>query len=305
MFFRTLTLFRLSPLVAMEMDEDLGPALAQHRLRPVGPLEMSTRGFVSPLGRGEDGLTHTVRACTLFMAGGEDKLLPSSVVNDEMARRVQKIAEEEARPVHGRERRRIKDDVLNDLLPRAFVRSSRVAAYVDLANGWLVIDTSSHNSAESVVTQVREALGSFPARPLEPEVSPNLLLTDWLATGNLPSGFTLGDECELRDPATATGAVVRARRQDMEADEVREHLRNGKLVHSLGLVFDDRMSFVLDRDLTVTKLRFLDVVLDEMGDGQHDSAAAEMDARFALLTLEMDRLLTRFVGIFKIARPEG
>ena len=118
---------------------------------------------------------------------------------------------------------------------------------MDARDGWLVVDSSSRKVAEQVVTRIREALGSFPAVPLAPEVSPRAVMTDWLADGNLPAGFALGDECELRDPATATGAVVRARRQDMDSEEVREHLRNGKQVFSLGLVFDDRMTFVLGR----------------------------------------------------------
>jgi recombination associated protein RdgC len=303
MFFRNLTLFRFSATVANDLEK-LDEALAEHRLRPVGALEMSTRGFVSPLGRNEEALTHTVKASTLVMVGSEDKLLPSSVVNDELHNRVQKIAEEEGRKVNGRERKRIKDDVLNELLPRAFVRSSRLAAYADRKHGWLVIDSSSRKSAENGVTQIREALGSFPAVPLAPEESPRALMTDWLATGNLPGGLTLGDEVELRDPATATGAIARCRRQDLESEEVREHLRNGKQVFQLGLTFDDRMTFVLGEDLVVRKLKFLDVVLDEMGDNPHDSPAAEMDARFALLTLELERLLGKLDEWFKLPRPD-
>lgn len=303
MFFRNLSLFRFSAAVSADLA-NLDESLAEHRLRAVGPMEMSTCGFVSPMGRGEDALTRTVQHSTLFMVGTEDKLLPSAVVNDELYRRTRKISDEEGRKVNGRERKRIKDDVLNELLPRAFVRSSRLAAYVDKCAGWLVIDTSSRKVAENVVTQVREALGSFPAVPMAPEVSPRALMTDWLAGGNLGAGFALGDECELRDPSTASGAVVRARRQDMDSEEVREHLRTGKQVFSLGLVFDGRISFVLGADLSIRKLRFLDIVLDDLGDANHETLQDEIDARFVLMALELDRLLIRLVGEFKIERPE-
>jgi len=302
MFFRNLTLFRFSPAVAEDLNR-LDEALAEHRLRPCGPLEMGTKGFVPPVGRGEEAaLTHVVKTCTLVTVGSEDKLLPAAVVNDELQRKVQKIAEEEGRKVGGRERKRIKEDLLTELLPRAFVRSSRLSAYVDKRHGWLVLDTSSRKSAENALTQVREALSSFPAVPLAPEEGPRVLMTDWLATGNLPAGLALGDECELRDPATATGAIARCRRQDLDSEEVKEHLRNGKQVFQLGLTFDDRMSFVLGEDLVVRKLKFLDVVLDEMGDS-HQDAAAEMDARFALLTLELERLLAKLEEWFGLPRP--
>jgi recombination associated protein RdgC len=265
---------------------------------------MGTRGFVPPVGRGDEApMTHAVNACTLVTVGSEEKLLPSAVVNDELQRKVQKIAEEEGRKVGGRERKRLKEDLLTELLPRAFVRSSRMGAYVDRKHGWLVLDTASRKSAENALTQVREALGSFPAVPLAPEESPRVLMTDWLATGNLPGSLVLGDECELRDPATATGAIARCRRQYLDAEEVKEHLRNGKQVFQLGLVFDERISFVLGEDLVVRKLKFLDAVVDELGDSQQD-AAAEMDARFALLTLELERLLGKLEEWFGLPRPE-
>jgi len=191
MFFRNLTLFRFSEPVATDLER-LDEVLPEHKLRPVGPMELSTRGFVSPLGRNEEGLTHVVGRNTMVTVGSEDKLLPSSVVNDELANRVQKIAEEEGRKVSGRERKKIKDDVMNELLPRAFVRSSRMKAYADRKNGWLVLDTSSRKSAENTLSQVREALGSFPAVPLAPEESPRILMTHWVATGELPAGLEIG-----------------------------------------------------------------------------------------------------------------
>lgn len=301
MFFRNLTLFRFSPAVAGDLDK-LDDALAEHRLRPCGPQEMFTRGFLPPVGRGEEApLTHALKRCTLVSVGGEDKLLPAAVINDELQRRVQKIAEEDGRKIGGRERKRLKDDLLTELLPRAFVRTSRMASYVDKQHGWLVLDTSSRKSAENALTQIREALDSFPAVPLAPENGPRELMTDWLANGTLPAGLALGDEVELRDPASA---IAKCRRQDLEAEEIKEHLRNGKQVFQLGLVFDDRMSFVLGEDLIVRKLKFLDVVLDGMGDSAGD-ASAEMDASFALLTLELERLLVKLEEWFGLPRPES
>jgi recombination associated protein RdgC len=96
--------------------------------------------------------------------------------------------------------------------------------------------------------------------------------------------------------------VVKCRRQALDADEVKEHLRNGKQVFQLGLVFDERMSFVLGEDLVVRKLKFLDAVTEELPDSPED-AAAEADAAFALLTLELERLFARMEAWFGLARP--
>lgn len=302
MLFRNLSLFRFSPAVAEDLAR-MDEALTDHRLRDCGPMEMGTRGFVPPVGSGDEApLTHTVDRSMLVVSGAEDKLLPAHVINEELSKRVRKIANEEGRRVGGRERKRLKEDVLNDLLPRAFVRASRTRAYVDLKHGWMVVDTATRSRAEAVLTQLREALGSFPAVPLAPEEGPRVLMTDWVANGSLPAGLALGDEIELRDPASSNGSIWRGRRDDLDSEEVKEHLRNGKQVFRLGLVFDERMSFVLGEDLVVRKLKFLDVVIDELGDN-HPDAAAEADATFALLTLELQRLLSKFEEWFGLPRP--
>ncbi|SRR5579883_361688 len=300
MFFRNLTLFRFSSEVAKTLA-DLESVLAEHALRPCGPLESMTRGFVSPFGPESQVLTHTIGHTTLFTLGAEEKLLPAAVVNAELGERLRKTAEQRNRPVSGRERKRLKAEVLDALLPRAFVRPTRLDAYADTKNGWLVLDTASRKGAESALTALRQALGSFPALPLAPREAPRALLTGWLAQGKLPKGLELADECELRDPAG--GAVVRCRRQELESSEVREHLKRGKQVYQLGLVFEERLGLLLGEDLTVRKLRFLDVVSDTLGHSDDDSAA-ELDARFALMTAELERLLQALSEWFGLQRPD-
>jgi recombination associated protein RdgC len=301
MWFRNLTLFRFSKSAARNL-KSLEAKLGAHRLRACGPIELATQGFISPYGRDEDALLHEVANFRLLTAAREDKLLPNSVVSDELNARLRKMAEKAGKPVGSRERKRLKDEVLTDLLPRAFTRLSKRYAYLDTENGWLVVDTASRKAAEAATSLIREALGSFPAAPLVPDESPRVLMTDWLAHGKLPRGLALGDECELRDSGDG-GAAVRCRRQDLESDEIREHLKSGKQVFQLGLTFDERLSFSLDEELVVRKLRFLDQVQDELGDAQTDSAVAELDARFALMSLELRRLFDNLQEWFGLPRP--
>ena len=302
MFFRNLTLFRFSSAAAKSL-EDLDAALADHTLRACGPLEAATRGFVSPFGPDSEVLSHTVGKATLVTLGSEEKLLPAAVVNAELGKRLRKEAGRRGRPPGGRQRRAIKAEVLDALLPQAFVRPARLNAYLDARNGWLVLDTASRKAAEAALAALREALGSFPAQPLAAAETPRALLTDWLAHGKLPGGLAMGDECELRDPAG--GAVIRCRRQELESAEVRAHLKQGKQVFQLGLQFEDRASFTLGEDLVIRKLRFLDVVQDSLDADGVDSAEAELDARFALMTLELERLLAGMEQWFGLQRPDA
>ncbi len=302
MFFRNLTLFRFPESSAKPL-KNLENELDEKRLRACGPIELATRGFVSPYGRDADELVHRVGRYALVTVGSEDKLLPSSVISEALAVKIAEISEKEGRRIGARERKRLKEQVVSELLPRAFVRPSRLSAYLNTANGWLVIDTASRKAAEEAVTEIREALGRFPATPMAPSESPRALMTDWLIHGKLPAGLAWGDECELRDPVEA-GAIVRCRRQDLESDEIREHLKSGKQVFQLGVELDERIAFVLGEDLTIRKLRFLDVVLDEIGEESSESARSELDARFALMTLELERLLEKLDEWFGLPRPD-
>ena len=302
MFFRHLSLFRFPESTSKALKK-LEPGLATQRLRACGPLELATRGFVSPYGRDSEDLLHQIGAFSLMAIGVEERLLPAVVVNEALAERLDNIAAKDVRRISAKERKRLKEEVISELLPRAFIRPSRLSAYLDGEQGWFVIDSASRKAAEEAVSQVREALGRFAAVPMAPEESPRALMTDWLISGKLPQGLVLGEECELRDPAEA-GAIVRCRRQDLESDEVREHLKSGKQVFQLGLEFDGRMGFVLGEDLVIRKLRFLDVVLDELGEDNAESARAEQDASFALMTLELRTLLGRLAEWFGLHRPK-
>jgi recombination associated protein RdgC len=302
MFFRNLSLFRFNPSLKKSFDS-IDDALAEWALKPVGPLEQMSRGFVSPFGRDQPALSHRVGNALWLTLGGEDRLLPSAVINDEVQRKLAQVEQREGRKLGGRARKRLKEDVVHELLPRAFVRPSRLNASIDLAQGVVAVDTSSRKAAEGFITELRHALGSFPALPLNAELSPRALLTGWIAGEPLPAGFALGDECELKDPVDG-GAIVKCQRQELLGDEIRKHLESGKQVSKLALVFDDHVSFVLGEDLVVRKLKFLDGAVDQLENTERDSLNAELDARYALMSAELARLFTALEKALKLSRPE-
>lgn len=301
MFFRNLTLFRFPTTLDFSQLDELLPEAA---LKPVGPLELSSRGFISPFGRNEEALSHRIGDAIWLTMGGEDKILPSAVVNDLLAKKLADIEEKEGRKPGGRTRKRLKDDLLHELLPRAFVRPTRTDALLDLEHGFIAVDTSSRKNGEAVVSEVRRALGSFPALPLNAEVAPRSVLTGWIAGEPLPEGLSLGEECELKD-AMDGGAVVKCQHQELQSDEIAKHLEAGKQVTRLALTLDDHVSFVLGEDLVVRKLKFLEGAVDQLESTERDDLHAELDARFALLSGEVRRLFVVLEAALKLSRAEN
>ena len=301
MFFRNLTLFRFpSSLDFSQLDE----LLPEMQLKPVGALELSSRGFVSPFGRNEPELSHRIGEALWLTVGGEDKILPSAVVNDLLGKKLAEIEEKEGRKPGGRTRKRIKEDLVHELLPRAFVKPSRTDALVDLEHGFIAVDSASRKNSEEFVSQIRGALGSFPALPLNAEVAPRNILTGWIAGEPLPDGLALGEECELKD-AMEGGAVVKCQNQDLQGDEIAKHLESGKQVTRLALTLDDHLSFVLGEDLVVRKLKFLDGAVDQLENTEREDLRAELDARFALLSGEVKRLFVVLESAFKLSKAEA
>ncbi len=300
MFFRNLTFFRFPASLNIE---DLDAGLVDCALKPVGPMELSSRGFVSPFGRNEEALSHRIGDALWLAAGSEDKILPGSVVNDLLQKKLAEIEEKEGRRLGGRARKRLKEDLVHELLPRAFVKPGRTDAMLDLTHGFIAVDTSSRKSAEAVVSDVRQALGSFPALPLNAEVAPRSILTGWIAGDPLPDGLSLGDECELRDPVDH-GAVIKCQHQELQSDEIAKHLEAGKQVTRLALTLDDHVSFVLGEDLVIRKLKLLDGAVDQLESSDRDDFRAELDARFALFSAEVRRLFLTLEPALKLSKAE-
>jgi recombination associated protein RdgC len=301
MFFRNLTLFRFPTSLDLS---NLDAQLEQTRLKPVGALELSSRGFVSPFGRDGEALSHRIGDALWLTVGGEDKLLPSSVVNHLLQKKLAELEQREGRKPGGRTRKRLKEDLVHELLPRAFVRPTRTDALLDLEHGLCVVDTSSRKNAENVVSEIRHALGSFPALPLNAEVAPRAVLTGWIAGEPLPDGLSLGDECELKDAADK-GAVVKCQRQELTGDEIGKHLEAGKQVTRLALTLDDHVSFVLGEDLVLRKFKLLDGAVDQLESTERDDIRAELDARFALMAGEVQRLFSVLEPALKLSKADA
>jgi recombination associated protein RdgC len=291
MFFRNVFFYTL-PEISSLSTENLQAALESNQLVPVGALAMQSRGFVPPLG--EHGaylqqLEHHVWLCM----GGEDRILPTAVVHREWQLKIAKLEEAKGHPLGKRARSQLKQETMDDLMPRAFVKTSRLNALINRKHGFIAIDAASAKAAEALVSKIREALGSFPALPLQSAQAPRSILTSFLLQQALPENWHLGEECELQDPAEK-GAVVKCLRHDLASEEVLAHLATGKQVSRLGLLLDANISFVLGDDLIVRKFKLLAGAVDALENTNTESLEDELMARFALFSAELELFFVAF-----------
>ncbi len=296
MWFKNLRLYRLGGPFTLS-PEELAERLREDAFRPCGSLETATLGWVPPLGRGSENLAHGAAGAVLICARKEERILPNSVITDELSEKVAEIEEAEGRPVRRKEKQSLKEEIVQTLLPRAFTRSSYIFAYLVPKEGWLVVDASSAKKAEEVVSLLRKSVGSLPAVPPRVQSSPSVVMTAWISGEPVPTGVELGDQCELKEPGEQ-GGVVRVKGLNLLSEEVGVHLEAGKRVTKLALQFEERLSCVIDEELAIKRLAFEDTVLEALDDTEAHDQAAAFDAQFALMTLELGRFLPQVLEWF-------
>lgn len=295
MFFKNVTAFRFSQPFILTA-EDLEARLATIPFRHCGQLEPMAVGFAPPLGRHSEQLVHVTEGRLMVCVTREDRILPASVINEQLAAIVENIEESQNRKVGRKERKEIQEKVFQELLPRAFAKSSSTYAYIDPHTGWLMVDASSAGKAEDAVSLIRKAVGSLPVARPTTELSPAVAMTQWMANQDAPEHFVLGEECSLID--LKSGAMVRCTGKDLSSEEIRNHLDTGMQVLQLALTWEDRISFTLDPSLTVRKIKYLEGVMDAVEDIDADDPAQLFDADFHIMTAEVTGLLEDLINAF-------
>ncbi|MDC7716049.1 recombination-associated protein RdgC [Vogesella sp. DC21W] len=292
MWFKQLSFFRLDENFLIDSDK-LADQLAKRPFQRCSGLDWFSEGWVAPASHLDSPL-HQARGYQMLTLRREDKVLPAGVIRDHLDSKLAEIEAAELRKVGRKEKLQLKEQITDDLLPRAFTRSGRTTAYIDSQRGWLMVDSGTASKAENLVSTLREALPPFPAALPRTAVSPHALMTDWLAAGEAGFGFELDAECELKD-SSENGAVVRCTRIDLTADEIRQHIATGKQVTRLGLIWRERIRFVLTDQLQLKRLQFLDVLQEEASQAGDDLASL-FEATFLLMAEELGDLVNDLVA---------
>lgn len=298
MWFKNLAIYRFTESFSLS-PEDLEQKLRQHAFRPCGGHDEFSFGWTSPLGRASDALVHANNGFMMICAKKEEKVIPASVINEMLQDKISEIEEREARKLAGKERTRIKDELIFDLLPRAFSFSKKTFAYIDSQGGWLVVDAASAKKAEDVLSQLRKCLGSLPVVPIGAAVKPAAVMTQWLLNHDAPKDILIEDECELRS-LEDEGGIIRCKRHDLALPEIKNHLDSGKQVIKLAMSWADRLSFVLDESLAVKRLKFLDLVQEQAADIEALDDIEQFDADFSIMSAELAQFFPRLLELFNV-----
>jgi recombination associated protein RdgC len=300
MLFKNLIFYRLPAGWAMSAAE-FESHLTGRTLRPCGPFDMSSRGWVPVTHGGR--LLHTVNQQHMIALGVDEKLLPGSIVRQVAQERADIQAQEQGFPVGRKQMRDLRARVADELRARALTRRRTTRAWIDPAAGWFAVDASSIPRAEMVVETLGETLGSFAPQAIETQRSPQATMASWLLRAETPARFSIDDELELQS-ADKAKSIIRYTRHALDGKEIRGHLSAGKYPTRLGLTWHDRLSFVLTDKLQLKRLEFLEMSKDDTS-GEDVDPAEQFDIDFAVMAGELANLLKDLTGVLGHAAAES
>lgn len=295
MWFKHLHLYRLHDAPQLDATA-LENALDEQAFRPLGGSEPRRLGWCAPAGRAGHHLLHELQGQRLITALRQERLLPAAVVREELEERTDAIETAEGRKLRRQEKLALKEQIYEELLPRAFVRSQKVDLWWDTARSLIAVNTGSRKRAEEILDLLRETLGSLKVTPLATQTLPMRAMTTWLGDpGTRPQDMVLGDQVELK--AKGDEGVLRARQVDLDSDEIQQLLESGRQASKLALGIEGRLSFVLHDDLAVKSLRFDDALIDEASQSDDgDDALVRLETDFLLMTQALGESIDRLVA---------
>jgi recombination associated protein RdgC len=290
MLFRNLVLYRLPAGFSLSASR-LEEALAARPLAEPGSFDLQTRGWIQA--GPEQRLLYSHGQHHLLTLGIKQKLLPASIVNDEARTRAEALAAEQGYPVGRRQMRELKLRVADELRARALVRRRVVPGWLNLEAGWLAVDSASLPRAEEFTEVLRETLGSLAVTRISTLKAPAASMAAWLNAGDTPGRFAIDQDLELR--SADGGATIRYARHALDGRDIKAHLAAGKVPSRLGLSWHERIAFLLNQDLHLKRVQFLDVYKDDNAQGESPEEQHAID--FALMTGELRQLVSELIQV--------
>lgn len=291
MFPKNITPFIFQQPNLMPSAEKVQEKLQTLPAAPVLGLDWFTEGFTPPMPFSNDLAFVTDETISGCLKRSE-RVLPSSVIKAEVDERVAAIQENENRSVGKKERAEIKEQVTDDLLPKAFIRESR--SFFLSNQSFFFVYESSPKKAENIVSKVREALGGLAVQYIKTQQSAQSAMTSWLLNGSMNDNFEFGDYALLQ--GADKHEKIKIMGKNVTNDDVLAHIKSGFQVRELGLIWREQIAFTLSENFVLKGIHFLDV-LQEKASNQGDDAASLMTAQQLIASANLSELMNELIDL--------
>lgn len=193
-----------------------------------------------------------------FKVRYDEKILPAGVIKSHLDKRIAELEGDQLRKVPAKERAVIKEEIINELLPKAFSKEQYVTCFYWKKDSLLIVPTASSKLAGIVTSSLIRAVGSIKTRTIHVggvKQSLTSKLKAYLQDAQGIPDFQFDSSVKLKDE---NGKVVTIRGADLDTakDGILEALSQYSQVIEMGMSTDD-VFFKLAHDFVIRGVAFI------------------------------------------------
>jgi recombination associated protein RdgC len=280
--------------------EAISEKLEQLAFKPCLPSLPYSTGWASPVDEDDAPIVRMVNGYIMTCIQIEEKILPNIVITQALQDKVKKIEARDDRKVRQKEKLTLKDEITFTLLPRAFSKISRLYAFIDTRNHWLIIGSTNAAKNEQYLNlfkrSICEEVNSFDL------IKPSAIFTHWLKTQDYPSLFGIEKAAVLQDP-NQQKRVIRCQHQDLFAQSIQAFIKDGCEAKQIALSWHDRVNFVLAEDFTLRSIQYQEDILTQSKD-VGETKQQRFDADVLIMTETLTSLFKDLLPLFMKKEPK-
>ena len=295
MLFKQVQLFHFTDSSCFVL-ENLIEKLEQLQFKPCLPSMSLSIGWVPPIEEDDMPLAQAINGNIMICLQIEEKILPATVVQQALQEKIKEIAaQDQGRKVYQKEKLALKDDIIMSLLPSAFSKLTRIYAYIDTKNQWLVMSTTNTKKTEQFLSNFKKSVSEKVSTIAVRKIA--TILTDWLRHKNYPTSFAIEKAYVLQDPKQQS-RIIRCQQQDAFANGIQTLIKEGCEVIQLALQWQDQMHFVLTHTLFLQSIRFGDDMMEGAKEMEAETKLQHFSADFFIMTQTFSMLFNELIDLF-------
>jgi recombination associated protein RdgC len=297
MLIKQAQIFQLTDLD--KLLEDLEEKLEKLEFTPCAPSTPISIGWISPLEEfpdeeESDHFMYKIDSYIILCLKIEEKILPNTVVQQELKDQVKQIEYLENRKVGQKEKFILKVQITAKLLPKAFSQFTKIYAYIDLKKERLILGTVNTKKTAQFISLFKKILLEE-LHPFDEINTLSNIMTEWLENQDCPAEFSIEKNCVLQDPNNQM-RMIRCQQQDLLSPNIQALIKDGYKIKQLALNWQDQIDFILTNRLLLNSVRFTDQFLEQVKVVDIEPKQ-QFYSNFLIMAEALSRLLKDLLGV--------
>lgn len=277
--------------------ESLNEKLQNLAYSPCLPSLPATQGWATPIDSEDASFVHDLDHYWVICLQTEEKILPTTVVRDEVKKQIKEIESARDAKVTRKEKTQLTEETTQTLLPRAFSKVTRNYAYIDTKNHWLALDTTSPGKIKQFIDFLNRTAPELSVKAFETKkVAP--ILTHWLTTQQYPNSFSINESCLLGDPNNEKRSI-RCQSQNLFTNSIQNIIKEGLMANQLSLTWHDKLDFNLTHEFAITGIRYQDELKSQAEEAVLESMTHRFDADCLVMAGTLSAMFVELLPLFK------